>query len=178
MKKLLLLLTLSASTVFADVIQDAQRAFEGGNEAEAFRILEKAAQAGNAQALYNLSVFYSNGIATAPDDKKALQLLEQSANKGFIDAQKDLVEYYLAQPDFTKAAKWMKILADKGDAAAQYGYALLLLNGQGVKVDIKQSEKYLRLSMDNGFQPAHDFIRSLEEKAKAKGAGKNPPAKK
>ena len=172
MRKLALLTLALAAAAWADPIKDAQRAFESGQEQQAFQILQQAANAGNAQALYNLSVFYSNGIATQMDDKKAVQLLEQSAVKGFVDAQKDLVEFYLQNKDFPKAARWLKQLADNGDAAAQYGYALMLAKGQGVPENLKLSEQYLEKSVNAGFKPALEFVQSMEQQVQQKGGAK------
>ena len=49
----------------------------------AHTLLNELAQKGNAQALYNLGYLTQTGQGTAKNEKKAVQLYEQSASKGY-----------------------------------------------------------------------------------------------
>ncbi|MFB0983230.1 MAG: SEL1-like repeat protein, partial [Acinetobacter towneri] len=48
---------------------------------DAYQELEKLAKTGNAQAMYNLGYLTQTGQGTAKNEKKAIQLYEQSAQK-------------------------------------------------------------------------------------------------
>ena len=39
-----------------------------------FNVLKKAADKGGTNALYNLGIFYENGIGTSKDEKKSLSM--------------------------------------------------------------------------------------------------------
>ena len=59
--------------------------------------------------------------------------------------------------DYQTAAKKLKMAADKGDAFAQYHYAVWLLDGKYVKKDNVQAEKYLKMSAEQGYNHALAF---------------------
>ena len=57
---------------------------------EAFGLLTEAAEAGSAEAQYELGKLYEDGIGTDADTARALALYRQSADQGFADAINDL----------------------------------------------------------------------------------------
>lgn len=62
----------------------------------AYQELDKLAKTGNPQAIYNLGYLTQTGQGTAKDEKKAIKLYEESANKGYPVANYVLGKNYMA----------------------------------------------------------------------------------
>ena len=84
---------------------------------------KEAAENGNVDAQYNLSVMYEYGRGVPEDDKEALKWLMKSAEQGNPLAQFKLgYWYYVGQgvpKDFKESAKWWLIAAANGDEDAK-----------------------------------------------------------
>lgn len=119
--------------------------------------LEKAANLNDAYAQYELGNLYaepefsSEGLDIKVDIKKAIYWYEMAA------ANKDDLSMYLLATifsdekntevyDLKKANYWYEKAAKLGDANCQYHIGLNLFNGHGIKKNIEQGLKYLRLS--------------------------------
>jgi uncharacterized protein len=63
---------------------------------KAVALYQRAADAGRADAQYNLARCYSNGSGVAKDEAKAVGLYQQAANAGHADAQCSLGGCYEA----------------------------------------------------------------------------------
>ena len=63
-------------------------------------------------------------------------------------------KYLIENGDYKEAAIILRPLADKGNAEAQYMASQLFAQGKGVVKSTQQSERYLRLSAQNGYAPA------------------------
>ena len=71
-----------------DLFLQAAKKYEGeGQNKAAFKWYEKAAQGGQAEALYELSRCYENSIGCTEDKSKAFQLCLSAAEKGVEKAQ-------------------------------------------------------------------------------------------
>ncbi len=74
---------------------------------------------------------------------------------------KDLKEiglkYYNAH-EFTEAAKYFKIAAEKGDADAQYSLGVLYKNGLGVAQNYNEAVKYYYLASEQGHADAQYYL--------------------
>lgn len=57
--------------------------------------------------------------------------------------------------NFEKAKAWFERGKAQGDAQSQYGLGLILLNGYGVKANIKLALELLRVSAEHDYAPAH-----------------------
>ncbi len=93
MKKLVLatVLALSAQFALANTVKDqvdpqfqkVEAMVKANNFKGAYDALNQLASQGNAQALYNLGYLTQTGQGTTKDEKKAIQLYEQAASKGY-----------------------------------------------------------------------------------------------
>lgn len=158
---LALLGTLSAYTQAQTAqaqLQAAAQAYQKGDVVSAFNHLYQAAQTGDPVAAYNLSVAYGNGDGTQIDQAAALRWLKQSAAAGYPPAQYDLALYYLSQGNPKEAAPLMKALAEKGDAAAQFNYGVMLTRGDGVKANAAKGKEYIQKAAAQGFPPAQQYL--------------------
>ena len=63
-------------------------------------------------------------------------------------------KYLIENGEYKQAAIILRPLADKGNAEAQYMASQLFAEGKGVVKSAQQAERYLRLSAQNGYDPA------------------------
>jgi TPR repeat protein len=64
------------------------------NYSAAFQEMQRLAQTGNAQAIYNLGYMTQMGQGTAKDSSKALKYYEDASNKGYAQASYTLAQIY------------------------------------------------------------------------------------
>lgn len=105
MKKLLiasLILAASHSTFAADkkttakndVFAKATQLYEAKDFSAAFQEMQRIANTGNAQAIYNVGAMTQQGQGTIKDEKKALQYFQEASNKGFGKASFEIAQMY------------------------------------------------------------------------------------
>ena len=136
---------------------DLEQAFEAVHQkdyATAYTLFLELAEAGNAQAQYNLGVLISDGQGTEKDPARALSWFEKAASQGFADAQYrlgNLYEFGQSVPQsYENAAVWYKKAAEQGNASAQTNLAVLYANGQGVNQDIVLAYVWSNLAASQG----------------------------
>ena len=66
--------------------------FDDKDHAQAFSEIQKAAEAGHADAQFNLGVMYWNGTGVAENDATAIEYFKMAAALGQEDAQNALVQ--------------------------------------------------------------------------------------
>ena len=101
-----------------------------------FESTKARAEAGNAEAQFNLGWMYSNGDGLEKNDQEAIRWYRLAAEQGHVSAQLNLgiryiVGYGLAQ-NYQEALKWFKLAAEQGNAHAQYEIGGMYQNGSGV----------------------------------------------
>ena len=94
------------------------------DEAKAFKIYKKAADAGSAEAMYKLTRYYNLGRGGVKKDKdKARELLRKSAEAGYAEAQRslglDFQHGYNTPVDLSEAVKWYTLAAEQGDSSSK-----------------------------------------------------------
>ncbi len=107
----------------------------------AARYLEKAAQAGIPQALYEMSVFYAADEGPLPkDEAKAADYLNKAAEAGYAPAQYALGNqiYQAAQTpeDYAKALAWFDKAGKQNNTEALYMSGIMYMQGQGTPVTV------------------------------------------
>lgn len=83
---LLMVLMCYAGELQADELSDAQHAMRAGNYAEAYCILKPLAEAGSAEAQYNIGWMYSNGYGLAINNSLALEWWRRASEQNHHDA--------------------------------------------------------------------------------------------
>jgi TPR repeat protein len=163
----------------AEIADEAKRAYQVGDYAEAAKRFRLAADKGNADAQYWLELMYHYGSNRIPDEDRGglFSGLDEPDTTGEVISKdrKMAVKYYklaadqghpgalyalggsLAHPIWrTKGAEDYYILAaDKGHIDAQFALGMLynnqmLVNGKKIGPDFKKAVKYLELAMNNG----------------------------
>ena len=81
---------------------------------DAFEYITKAAELGNADAHYNLSVMYHEGKGVEKNSNKKIHHLEEAAIAGHLDARYNLGIYECRNAKFERAAKHFIIASNLG----------------------------------------------------------------
>ncbi len=113
------LLDNSDSDPIDDMVEKANQLYAGGKIAKAIPLLEKAAELGHTEALLSLGLLYENGVGSKdnwtlkPNKYIAFKKVQNSAQQGYMPAQKVLSRYYLTgigiSPDKERAEIWNNI---------------------------------------------------------------------
>ena len=127
------------------------------NPEEAVKFLTKAADAGAADAQYELAKLYEKGLGVPVDPVKALALYQSAADQGLADAVNDLGFLYYQgglgiDPDQTKALEYFKKAADLRQPEAMFNYAGLIDEGQVPGEGPEDAAKYLYSALRAGSQ--------------------------
>lgn len=108
-----------------------------------------AAEAGDAQARFDLGLAYRKGLCVDKDTKSALSWLERSAEQGHIPAQHALGDIFfsgdgLPAPDYPRAKEWYTKAALQGHGPSQLRLAFLYAENhfKGLEVDYAEAEKW------------------------------------
>ena len=170
MKKIILASLIAISTQFAfaeNKVPTADPAFaeveamvKANNMTGAYQALEKLGKAGNAQALYNLGYLTQTGQGAPKDEKKAIQLYEQSASKGYPVADYVLGKNYLSgslgvKQDTAKAKQYFEKASAKGFSDATVDLAVLLFSENNPASDKLALQKLDPLIKKGNFQAIH-----------------------
>jgi hypothetical protein len=129
------------------------------NDAEALRLLRKAADQGSMAAQESLGIFSAMGIGMdQPAPAEALAWYKKAAQQGSTDAATNIALMYAdgkgIAKDPAQAMMWFRRAAEAGDATAQYNLALLYRRGKEVPHDDKESVRWLTAAADQNVLPA------------------------
>ncbi len=134
--------------------------------AEARRLLERAAAAGDDHANFHLGVIYSQGRGVAVDEKVAITYYRKAAEAGETVAMYNLaalLQHSNGNAALHAAIGWYEKASDAGDGDADYQLAVAYINGTGVaRNDIKAGE-YLIQSIRRGSKFAINEVKNRSE---------------
>lgn len=128
------------------------------NVAAAVVWLEKAANAGNLEAMYYLGSFYYIGLGVERNPARAVQYWLPVAEHGYYpDIYTKIAFYYsnLSQDfsDQAKANEWFIKAANENDCyLSRLSLAERYADGIGTKVDMAESAKWYQINADDGCQ--------------------------
>ena len=119
-------LLFSAGSTRADW-DDANKAFELGNFATAFREIKPLAEQGDVKAQFTLGVMLDAGKGVPENDTEAVNWFRKAAEQGHAAAQSNLGLMYVlgigVPEDYVKAHMWFSISKANGDGTAAKGLA-------------------------------------------------------
>lgn len=115
-----------------------------------------AAEAGNPEACYDVSLCYQNGyLEVEPDNEKAIYWAQKAADAGISDADVDIGVYYLYfENDWEKASSHFEKAAKDKNAKGYYMLGLCYTNALSVPKDIKKGIDNLKKASKLGFPQA------------------------
>ena len=141
-----------------------EEAEKNNDEVEALKWFRKAADAGNANAMFNVGAYYSNGLGgLEKDEVEALKWVRKAAEAGNASAMCNIGWFYQKglgglKKDEVEALKWYRKAADAGDE-----YAIEKLKELGQQkcqtyVTIKNLKCFLCKLMKNTLHNRRNFL--------------------
>ena len=151
----LLLLTI---TGFAADFKTGLEAYNRGDFAAALKEWQPIAEAGDANAQYNLGLLFARGQGVPQDYAKAAEWYTKAAEQGVPAAEYNLGLMYANGQGVTanakEAAKWFLEAAEHGVADAASGLGRVYNEGEGAFHDYAEAEKWYRKAADEGVASA------------------------
>ena len=145
---------------------------------ESIREIIERASRGDAQAQYDLAVYYATSRSGGLASSEAVHWLRRAAERGHIEAQSDLglLHYRGAgvPQDSAEAARWLRRAAEQGHAASQADLGRLHYLGDGVSRDLERAAKWYQEAAEQGFAAAQFNLAGLH----ASGTGVRKDAEK
>ena len=131
----------------------------------------KAAEQGDADALFRLGILYEEGKGVEQNKKKFLDFLLKAAKKGSREAQSRVglrlkLRYERETGDlrdYKEAARWYRKAAEQGEYAALWQLGLIYDKGEIVKKDKVLAGALLLMSYARGNEFAAFKLQSLQE---------------
>ena len=174
MRKLLLGLIIGAAAfpAAAQSVRAGIEAWQKGDTAGAVAIWRPLAEAGDADAAFNLGQAYRLGKGVVIDLSQAQNWLERAARKGHIDAQTTLGLLLFQNGNRVSAMRWLSLAAEAGEARALLMVGTALYNGDGLPEDPVKAYAYVSRAAAQGLAPAKatladmDAVMPLEQRRK------------
>ena len=138
------------------------------------------AEAGDAEAQFNLGIAYARGEGVSEDMFKAARWIKKAAEKNYAKACSQLGGMYYFGDGLLinkeEASKWWKKAADLGDTKAQFNIGLMLFKGDGIRPDEKKALEWFTKAANQGHAEAKRFLEEIKKTAKdANTAQATPP---
>lgn len=125
---------------------------------EAIKWIGMAAELGNAEALFNMGIFYLEGMGCDQDMEKCASYLHRAARRRHPEAQfayADLLSNgWGVEQDEKRAAKWYLDAAENGHVEAMYRLGEIYEEGRGVEADLSAAAKWYNAACEKGHRMA------------------------
>lgn len=152
-----------ASPALAQNVKAGIDAWQRGDYGSAVAIWRPLAEAGDADASFNLGQAFRLGRGVPVDLATAQTWLNIAASKGHIDAQATLGLLLFQNGNQIEGLKWLKDAAEQGDPRAMLVYGTALFNGDGVAQDPVLGYAYVSRSAAQGLEPAKTTLAQMDE---------------
>jgi hypothetical protein len=119
------------------------------------------AEAGDADAMFNMGQAYKLGRSVPMDKAIARDWYRKAATKGHLPAQANLGILLFQAGEKAEAAQWLKTAADRGEMRAQYVLGVAHWNGDGVPRSLPLAYAYLARSSAQGLSEATGALNNL-----------------
>jgi len=120
-----------------------------------------AAEAGDAEAQFNLGASYEFGLGVPQDYKEAVKWYRLAADQGHADAQFNLGYMYDrgygVLQDYKEAVNWYRLAAEQGVKYAHTSLGLMYANGNGVLQDDTMGHMWYNIASANGYEKAGGY---------------------
>ena len=152
-----------AAPASAQNVKAGIEAWQGADYAKAVAVWRPLAEAGDADAQFNLGQAYRLGRGVKLDLGSAQTWLERAASQGHLDAQTTLGLLLFGNGNQAEGARWLKQAAEKGEARAMLIYGTALFNGDGVAQDRILGYAYVSRASAQGMEPAKATLTQMDE---------------
>ena len=144
-----------------ELFRSAEKCYELGCEyyekedyQKAYKLLKKAADAGNTDAQYQLGNCYYEGTGVEQNAETAVELYEKAADAGNVDALCQIGKCYFDGTGVEKnqeiAIELYEKAAEAGNAEAQYQFGNCYYEGTGVKRNAETAVELYKKAADAG----------------------------
>lgn len=137
----------------ADVLAGVN-AWEAGDYARAIREWRPLAEAGDADAQFNLGQAYKLGRGVPQDLAQAANWFGRAAGQNHLQAADNLGLVLYDMGRRADALPWLQQSADRGEPRAQFVLAAELYNGERMSRDLPRAYALMKRSADAGLQRA------------------------
>ena len=152
-----------AAPASAQSVKAGIDAWQRGDYVNAVAIWRPLADAGDADAAFNLGQAYRLGRGVLVDLATAQTWLERAAQKDHPDAQTTLGLLLFQNGNQTEGLRWLKLSAERGDARAMLVYGTALFNGDSVEQDPVLGYAYVSRAAAQGLEPAKNTVAQMDE---------------
>ena len=129
----------------------------------AVKIWRPLAEAGDADAAFNLGQAYRLGRGVPISLAAARTWLERAARKGHLDAQTTLGLLLFNGGNRIAGLRWLRMAAEQGDPRALLIYGTALFNGDGVVRDPVRAYAYVSRAAAQGLAPAQSTLAEMDK---------------
>jgi TPR repeat protein len=151
-----------AAPAHAQSVKAGIEAWQRSDYARAVAIWRPLAEAGDADAAFNLGQAYRLGRGAPLNLAAAQTWLKRAALKDHLDAQSTLGLLLFESGDRAGGLGWLRSAADRGDARALLVYGTALFNGDGVKRDPVLAYAMVSRSAAQGLAPAKTTLSEMD----------------
>jgi tetratricopeptide (TPR) repeat protein len=154
-------ISIGAGSAFADVRAGIE-AWRAGNYEAAIREWRPLAEAGDADAQFNLGQAYRLGRGVPASLPTALEWFEKAARQGHGQAEANLGLSLFQNNQRERAIPWLQRAAERGDPRAQYYLGTAHFNGDLVQLDWPRAYALMRRAADQGLPQARQSLAQME----------------
>lgn len=154
--------TLVATPALADV-EKGVNDWTNGNYPAAVKEWGPLAQAGDADAQFNMGQAYKLGRGVTQDLSKAEELFGSAAGKGHLQAADNLGLLLFQRGERVRAMPYIQAASGRGDPRAQYLLGVSLFNGDGIAKDWVRAYALTSLAQQAGLNQATNALRQMDQ---------------
>lgn len=151
----------TAAPAQAQSVKAGIDAWQRADYAKAVSIWRPLAEAGDADASFNLGQAYRLGRGVELDLGTAEAWLERAAEKDHVDAQTTLGLLLFGNGQQIEGTRWLKKASEKSDPRAMLIYGTALFNGDGVPQDKVLGYAYVSRAAAQGLAPAKQTLEEM-----------------
>ena len=157
------LIGLLGTPAAAQSVKAGIEAWQKADYSGAVAIWRPLADAGDADAQFNLGQAYRLGRGVSIDLGVAKVFFERAATAGHLDAATTLGLLLFQNGDQAQGLKWLRQAADQGEPRALLVYGTALYNGDGVTQDKVLGYAFVSRAASQGLGPAKDTLEQLDQ---------------
>ena len=135
--------------------------WRAGNYPGAVAIWQPFANAGDADAMFNIGQAFKLGRGVTADPAAARDWYRRAAIKGHLPAQANLGIALFQAGEKPESVKWLRTAADRGEARAQYVLGIAAFNGDGLPRSQSLGYAYLLRAQASGLPQAVTALGSI-----------------
>jgi hypothetical protein len=157
------MIAFAAAPLSGQSVKSGIEAWQRADYAGAVSIWRPLAEAGDADAQFNLGQAYRLGKGVPINLSAAQTWFERAATSGHLDAQTTLGLLLFQNGNQAEGIKWLRKAAEQGEPRALLVYGTALYNGDGVTQDRMLGYAYVSRAASLGLVPARQTLSELDQ---------------